>query len=142
VAENVGARPQSKPLADILLEIKEEFISFVETRIRMFHAEFGETVQSVKGWFPLAMVATIFFGTAYLLLVSALVILVSRAFSNSPFQWLLAFLIVGVLWAIVGGIFAGLARNEFRSRGTFPKKTMEVLQADGLWLKDEMRRPV
>jgi uncharacterized membrane protein YqjE len=142
VAENVNARAESRPLADILLEIKEEFISFVETRIRMFHTEYEETVQSVKGWFPLAMVAAIFFGTAYLLLVSALVILVSRAFTNSPFQWFLAFLIVGVLWAIVGGVFAVLARNEFRTRGTFPKKTMEVLKADGLWLKNEMRNPV
>jgi hypothetical protein len=103
----------------------------------MFRAEFDETKKSCQRSLPLAAGAAIFLGTAYLLFVAGLVFLVSMAFLNSPFRWFLAFLIVGVLWAIAGAIFASLARNQFRSRGRFPK-TVELLKADGLWWGDDL----
>jgi uncharacterized membrane protein YqjE len=142
VPETVSAHAHGRPLADILLEIKDELLSSAETRIRLFHSEFEEMAQSLKRWLPLAITAAVLLGTAYLLGTAAIVSLVSFAFLNSPFRWPLAFLIVGVLWLVGGLVAARLARREFRSRGTFPKKSLGVLKEDGLWLKEEARHPV
>ena len=140
--ETADSQTHNRPLGDILLEMKRQFIDLVATRIRIFRAEFDETKQSLKGSVPLLMGAAVFLGTAYLLLVGAVVFLLSVVFIQSSFRWFFAFLIVGVVWAIVGAVFAGLARNQLRTRGTFPRKTMEVLKADGLWLRDEVKNPL
>ena len=128
-----------RPLADLLLEIKDDLLHFVDTRIRMFHAEFEGTARSLKRWIPLAITAFVLLGTAYLVGIAGLVALVSFAFAHSPYRWPFAFLTVGALGLIAGLIVAGVARNKFRSRGTFPKKTIEVLREDGLWLQDEVK---
>jgi uncharacterized membrane protein YqjE len=136
VAEIGTARVPGRPLGDILREIKDELLEFVETRLRLLHSEFEETLQSVRTSLPLVAAAIILLGTAYLLLVAALVGLVSLAFVNSPSRWPLSFLIVGSLWLIAGLVTALLARNSFRDRVSFPKKTIEVLKADGLWIHE------
>ena len=136
MAEIGTARVPGRPLGDILREIKDELLEFVETRLRLLHSEFEETLQSVRTSLPLVAAAIILLGTAYLLLVAALVGLVSFAFVNSPSRWPLSFLIVGSLWLIAGLVTALLARNSFRDRVSFPKKTIEVLKADGLWIHE------
>ena len=50
-----------------------------------------------------------------------------------------ALLIVGVSWLIGGAMMAFLARNKFRQHGLFPKKTVQVLKADKVWLEQEAR---
>lgn len=134
------AETHSKPLVDMLLEIRNELASFVRTRVRLFQREFAEAMQSFKSGALLVVMAVVLLGTAYLLLTAALVGLVSFAFLNSPFRWPLAFAMVGGLWLMGGLIAGGLARNAFRSHGTFPDKTVAILKADGLWLKDEVKR--
>ena len=136
MAEIGTARVPGRPLGDILREIKDELLEFVETRLRLLHSEFEETLQSARTSLPLVAAAIILLGTAYLLLVAALVGLVSFAFVNSPSRWPLSFLIVGSLWLIAGLVTALLARNSFRDRVSFPKKTIEVLKADGLWIHE------
>jgi uncharacterized integral membrane protein len=139
VPETVSAHARSRPLADILIEIKDEILDFAETRIRLFHSEYRATLQSLKGWFPLAITAVGLLATAYVLVMAAIVSLVSFAFLNSPFRWPLAFLMVAGLWLAGGLVAAGLARSEFRRRGSFPEKSLAVLKKDGLWLKEEAR---
>ena len=133
-------RPPQKSVADILFEIKDELLAFFETRVRLLRAEFEETARGLKAGIPLVIAAAALLGTAYLLLTAALVILASFAFVNSPFRWLFAFAIIGVLWAVAGIVCIALARNAFARRGTFPRKTLEVLQADGLWHNSEEKR--
>lgn len=137
MAERGGTHLPGRPLGDILLEIKDELLEFLETRLRLLHSEFEEILQSVRSSLPLVVATIILLGTAYLLLVAALVGLVSFAFVNSPSRWPLSLLIVGSLWLIAGVVTAALARNSFRDRVSFPKKTIEVLKADGLWIHDE-----
>jgi uncharacterized membrane protein YqjE len=131
---------RSKPLAEILLDIKHELLSFAETRVRLFHSEFKETAESMKRWVPLAATAAILLGTAYLLLTAAVVSLVSFLFVNNQFRWPIAFSIVGGVEVLGGVIAIARARNALRKRGTFPMKTVEILKADSMWLKDEVKR--
>jgi uncharacterized membrane protein YqjE len=131
---------RSKPLAEILLDIKRELISFVETRVTLFQSEFQETAESMKGWVPLAATAGVLLSTAYLLMTAAIVGLVSLLFVSNQFRWPIALSSVGAVEILGGVVAVAKARNAFRKRGTFPAKTIEILKTDSIWLKDEVKR--
>jgi uncharacterized membrane protein YqjE len=65
--------------------------------------------------------------------------LVAVAFWNNPYRWFFAFLIVSVVLAITGALTAWMALRGLRAHGLFPKKTVEVLKADKIWLQNEAR---
>ena len=134
---NSYAESQGPTLAGVVAEIKDETKEFVQTRVQMFKAELREKVATWKSGALLAGVGVVLLGTAYLLLTLALVGLVAVAFWGSPYAWFLAFLIVGAFWGIIGGILAFLAVREFRRQGIAPKKTLEVLREDKMWLQSE-----
>ena len=131
-----------RSLAAIVAEIKDEIKDFVQTRVEMFRSEMRETLNAWKTAVPLAAIAVLFLATAYLMLTLAVVGLVAVAFWDNPYRWFLAFLAVGVLWTIGGGILGWLALREFQSKGLFPRKTIEVLKADKIWIQSEAGDPV
>jgi uncharacterized membrane protein YqjE len=131
-----------RSLAAIVAEIKDEIKDFVQTRVEMFRSEMRETLNAWKTAVPLAAIAVLFLATAYLMLTLAVVGLVAVAFWDNPYRWFLAFLVVGVLWTIGGGILGWLALREFQSKGLFPRKTIEVLKADKIWIQSEAGDPV
>jgi Putative Actinobacterial Holin-X, holin superfamily III len=64
------------------------------------------------------------------------------AFSGNPYGWFYSFLIVGFVWFAIGGMAAFFAINRFRAHGFFPKRTVEVLKADKVWIQNELRGSV
>jgi len=131
-----------RSLASVVAELKDEMKEFVETRVQLARSEMRESMTAVRRGVPLAVGALVLAGTGYLLLTLAIVGLVAVAFWGSPYAWFLSFLIVGVLWLLFGGVVAYLAYNEFRSHGTFLKKTKSVLQQDKLWIQSEVRSEI
>lgn len=131
-----------KSLAAIVAEMKEELKQFVETRIAMLKSEFHDKVAHWKLAAPLAGVALVLLSTAYLLITLSLVALASVFIGDTPYRWFFAFLGVGVLWAILGGICAYFAMREFELYRLIPQKTLDVLKGDKLWLQQEARRQV
>ena len=126
-----------RSLRNLLLEIKEEVQSFVDTRVRIIKAELQETLGAMKFALPMGALALGFFVIAALLFTAAAVVLVASAFAGNPYAWFFGFIIIGSLWAIFGGIAAYFAFTQFRNR--FPKRTIEVLKADKVWLQTEVR---
>lgn len=128
-----------RTLAGVVAELKDELKEFISTRIQMLKSELRDKISSLKVAAPLGIIALVLLGTAYLLFTLMLVALVAVAFEGNPYQWFLSFLIVGVLWSIVGGMCALFAWREFRQQGLAPKKTMKVLKEDQVWLQTEAR---
>lgn len=126
-----------RSLKNLLLEIKEEVQSFVDTRVRIIKAELQETLGAMKFALPMGALALGFFVIATFLFTAAAVVLVASAFAGSPYAWFFGFIIIGCLWAIFGGTAAYFAVIQFRDR--FPKRTIEVLKADKVWLQTEAR---
>jgi uncharacterized membrane protein YqjE len=124
-------------LRDLVREILDELKDFANTRFQVMKFELQETLASVKVAVPLIAVALVLMFTAILVFTAAAVTLVARAFAGSPWAWFLALVIVAVLWMGLGAIAAFFAYNEFRSKGRFPKRTVEVLKADREWLQSE-----
>jgi VIT1/CCC1 family predicted Fe2+/Mn2+ transporter len=127
----------NRGLRELVREVLTELKEFANTRFEVMKSELQETISSLRVAAPLALVTLLFFFAAFLVFTGAAVTLVAHAFAGSPWAWFLAFIIIGVLWAVLGGIAAFFAYNEIRGKGRFPKRTVEVLKADKAWLQTE-----
>lgn len=133
------SNPTTRSLAAIVADMKSELKEFVDTRVAIFKTELREKVAHWKIAAPLAAVGVVLLGTSYLLITLALVALAAWLIGNTPYRWFLAFALVGVLWAVVGGLALYLAKRHFARHRLMPQKTIEVLKEDKVWLQREAR---
>lgn len=127
-----------RSLAAIVAEMKEELNEFVQTRIEMLKQELHEKTARLKIAAPLAAIGLVLLATAYLLITLALAAAVAAFFANSPYRWFFGFLIVGILWALLGGVAAYFAKRELELNTLAPRRTIEVLKGDKIWLQKEV----
>ena len=137
MSETVRVHAQERSLASIISEMKEEGKQFIQTRLAIFSTELRERADRLKAAAPLGAVAALIGATSLLLLSMALVSLIAVAFDSSPYRWFYGFLIVGITWAIAAGIAGFFAYREINLAELPPKRTIEVLKADKLWLESE-----
>jgi uncharacterized membrane protein YqjE len=131
-----------RSLGEIVAEMKAEVKEFVQTRFEMFKTEVQEKIKSLKIAAPLAGLGALLLGTAYLLFTMALVGLAVAFFRNSPYRWFFAFVIVAVLWTLLGAVAAYFAKREFELNSLAPKRTIEVLKGDKLWIQSEAKNQI
>ena len=131
-----------RSFAGVIHEVKDELIDFLQTRVTMLKAELGEKMRTFKIAFPMIATAVVFLATAFLLLTLSLVGLISVAFYGDPFRWFFALLIVGVLYSIIGGMAVVFGLRDLRAQGILPRKTIQVLKEDKVWLRQEARTQV
>lgn len=136
--ENTEAH-DARGVADVLHEMKEEAQQFVQTRFQLLKSELQEKLPNLKVASMLGVVGALLLYTSYLLLTLALVALVGVLFNGSEYRWVFAFLSVGVLWLILGGLSLFIASREFAVKGLLPKRTIAVLKGDKIWLEREAK---
>jgi len=131
-----------RTLAAIVSEMKQELRDFAETRIQLFTREVKEKLGRLKVAAPLAAVAIILLGTAYLLITSAVVALIAIAFGGAAYRWVFAFGIVAIVWAALGAIALYIAKSELELKRLLPQKTIQVLKEDKTWMQREVRNQI
>lgn len=132
----------SRRVAEVLQEMKQELQSFVETRWAMLKAEVQEIWKTLKGAIPIVIAAAVLLGTAYLLLTIALVGMVAGFLPQNPYRWCIAFFAVGLLWGILGGTTAYIAWRKFKTKEMVPRRTLEVLHGDKVWIQSEVKNRI
>lgn len=131
-----------RSFAGVVNEVKDELKEFLQTRITMLKAELGEKMRTIKTALPMVITAVLFLWVAFILFTLCLVGLVSVAFYGDPFRWFFSFIIVAVLYSIIGGMAAVFGLKELRAQGIMPKKTIKVLKEDQVWLQHEARTQI
>ena len=131
-----------RSVADILTDMKGELSEFVQTRITMFRTELREKWNAAKVAIPLAGLAALSLLMAFLLFSGALVGLVLAAFPHSLYRWFFACAIVAIFWTVLGGVAAYFAKREFEMASMVPKRTLEVLKGDKLWIQAEVKNRI
>ena len=129
-----------RTLAEVVAEMKEEIKDFAQTRIRLFKAETQQKLALLKIVALLAAVAVVMLATAYLLLTVGLAALIAAILANNPYRWVFGFFGVALLWAVVGGVAAYFAKREFALKGIMPRRTLEVLKGDKIWIQREAKK--
>lgn len=129
-----------RSLAEVIREIKDEVKEFMQTRVSMFVAEMREKIDNSKSGAICAGVALVLGWAGFLMLSVALAALVAVAFWGSPYAWFFGFLIVGVLWTMLAAMLAIAAVRQFRDLA--PKRTIQVLKEDKIWLQREAQNQI
>lgn len=129
----------TKTIAEVIDDLRNELIEFVSTRFEMLEAEFDEKIRSFKMAAPTLAIGLVLLGSAWLLLTGFLVTIIAQAFAPHPWNFTLAFLLVAVLYAIVGGAATFLAWRQLKDKGVKPERTIRVLKQDRMWLQTEAK---
>ena len=128
-----------KSLGVVLSETKEEMKEFIETRLQILRAEINEKIKTWKYSLPLLLLAAGLLLIGWITLTFSLVALIRVFFLPNPFAWLWAGLIVAGLYLVAGLAVGWFAYSELLSVGVAPKRTMQVLKQDQVWIQNEAR---
>jgi uncharacterized membrane protein YqjE len=142
VNTEAGHLHNGRTVGSILSDTKDELKEFLETRITMLRTELGEKMAMLKSAAPLAIVGILFLVTAYMLFTLGLVGAIVAFLPENPYRWCIAFFAIAVLWGLIGGICTYMAVREFQVKELLPKRTMQVLKEDKVWLQSEVRSRV
>lgn len=131
------ANGYTKPITEVIEELKEELKEFVTTRLAMLRSELNDKLQSFKMAAPVLTIGIALLCTAWLLFTGFLVCIIAQAFAPNPWDYALSFILVTVLYAILGGLSAYLAWQQLKQKGIKPERTIRVLQQDRIWIQAE-----
>ncbi|MGE0406654.1 MAG: phage holin family protein, partial [Candidatus Korobacteraceae bacterium] len=102
-------------------------------------SELRDKASAWKNNLPLIAAGILLLATAWLLFTGMLVAAVFVAFVGNPYAWAIALAIVALAYSILGGIAVLFAYRGLSETGLFPRRTMEVLQQDREWIRQEAR---
>jgi uncharacterized membrane protein YqjE len=122
-----------KSIGVAVRELKEDVTGFLRTRMQMLTTEMNEKLTAVKVALPSIAVAAIFGLVGFLVLTGALVYIIAFAIGVG---WSL--LCVGLVYVIIAAAAGWTAWSEL-SQGMAPKRTLEVLKQDQVWLQQEAK---
>ena len=124
------AQPE-KSLGQLLGELTGELTDLVRKELQLAQVEIKEEVrQAGKGGGLLGGAGVAGF-LALILLSFALAWGLAELMPEG-----FAFLIVGLLWAIVAAVLASRGRKELKEVQPVPRQTMETLKEDAQWARD------
>lgn len=128
-----------KSFGTVLTETKEEMKEFIETRLQLLRSEITEKIRIWKYSVPLLLLAAGLLLIGWLTLTFAIIAVLRAVFLPSPYAWVWASLIVTGLYLIAGVTVGWFAYTELMAVGVAPKRTLQVLKQDQVWMKNEAR---
>lgn len=128
----------SKPLQQVLYEIKDELRDFISTRVELLRAELVDKWDSWKAALPMMAAGLTLLGMAFLVFTFGLVA-VAAALIGGEYAWALGAGAVMVLYGLIGGVLAWMGSKQLKAEGVVPDRTLQVLKEDQLWIKNEAR---
>jgi uncharacterized membrane protein YqjE len=137
--EQMHSASKTRTWAEVTADIKEDIKNFTQIRVQLFKTEFGQKLALLKVAAILTGVAVVLLLTAYLFLAIGLASLIAAVFLEHPYRWVYGFFGVAFLWGLMGGIAAYFAKREFALNGIVPRRTLEVLKGDKIWLQGEAK---
>jgi uncharacterized membrane protein YqjE len=131
---------RERSLAEVISQLKLELKEFINTRLEMLKAELGDKMSALKVAIPFAVIGLLLAWVGFLSITAFFVIVIAMAFGGTlgGFAW--AAVIVGLVYLIIGGISAGFAAQQLKSKGLAPNRTLRVLKQDQVWIQTETKK--
>jgi uncharacterized membrane protein YqjE len=136
------AATETRGVVDLLNGMKEETKQFVRTRVDLLKSELQTKLPTLKTAAMLSVAGILFLATAYFLLTGALVALIAVLLQNNDYRWVFAFLAVAILWSALAALALYFAKRQFELKGVVPRRTIEVLKGDKIWMEKEARSQI
>ncbi|HEV2963632.1 MAG TPA: phage holin family protein [Candidatus Angelobacter sp.] len=128
-----------KSIGAVLAETTAELKDFFDTRVQLLHSELREKARALKQSAPWLLIAAALLFAAWITLTFALVALIQTWFQPSAYSWMWAAVIVACIYLAAGIAIGWSGYTEIRTVGVAPKRTLEVLKQDQVWIQNEAR---
>src|SRR5690606_1813173 len=125
---------QESALRPLLNQLAQDSAALVKQEITLAKAEVRASVKQTAAGATRVAAGAAIGGVAGLVLTAFLVLLLGDLLGN---YWLAA-LIVGVVFAAIGGLLAMAGVRRIRQMSVAPEQTMETLREDAAWAKQEV----
>ena len=149
-----AAAPATQQQADIdslpalFGRLGDDVMKFVDTKLSLVKVELKEDASVYARNGALMAVGGIIAAIGFALVNIAVACFVSLLFASdepgavlqryTPTSYGLGFLITGVIYLVVGGVIAYVAKNRLAAYDPAPTTSLEELRKDKQWLKKEM----
>lgn len=139
---NTAATPASTPgaepsLGELLKELAQESSTLLKQEFALAKTEMRQNVRAVGKDAAMLAIGGSVLAVAALVLTAALVALLGDVLGDE--YWLGA-LIVGVLYAIIGGVMLSKAKNNLQQEDLKPTATIQTLKEDKRWAQNEVQQ--
>lgn len=134
VTAEPAQRQEDAALRPLLNQLTQDSAALVKQEINLAKAELSTSVKQTAAGATRVAAGAAIGGVAGLVLTAFLVLLLGDLLGN---YWLAA-LIVGVVFAAVGGLLAMAGLKRFREMKVAPERTIETLREDAAWAKQEV----
>jgi hypothetical protein len=131
-----------KTIAEVVADLKKELQEFVGTRLAMLRTEMGTKLQVIKLAVPTLVIGLVLLWTAWLAFTGFLVCIIAQAFWGNSWAFVISFIIIAILYGVIGGILALLAWKSVNESGVKPERTIRMLEQDRIWLQTEAKTQV
>ena len=135
---NVHYTDQNRGVAELLANFKDELKDFVSTRIQMLRAEMSDKTKAWKAAIPTIAIGLVMLIVSFFLFTGLLVTVIAQAIHNN-WAYPIAFAVVFVLYALIGGACAAYGVRTLKANNIAPERTLRVLKQDQVWLQTEAR---
>jgi Flp pilus assembly protein TadB len=122
-----------KTVGELFSDLSRELSTLVRKEVQLAQAELSKKVGTIAKSAGMIVAAVIFIMLALQALVACAVLALAQVFV----PWLAA-LIVGGALILVAGVLAMLALRKIKKEGVAPKETIETIQEDVRWAKQQM----
>jgi uncharacterized membrane protein YqjE len=137
---------QAEPQADLenlptlFSRLGDDVMSLVDAKLGLIKVELKEDVAVYTRGAALIAVGAILATVGFVLANVALAFLVSQLFSfeDPRANYAAGFVLTGVLYLVVGGLVALLAKKRMAAHDPTPRRTLEEIRKDKQWLKNEI----
>lgn len=141
------ARSPEKPtdmenLPSLFGRLGDDVTKLLDTKLSLLKVEIKEDVNAYVRGGVLIAVGGLVAAIGFALLNIALAFFVSTLFANTglsqPAKYALGFVITGAVYLAVGVILIVVMKKRLAAQGIVPERTVEELQKDKEWLKEEL----
>ncbi|CAN5782654.1 phage holin family protein [soil metagenome] len=140
-ATTTTARPVSgiesePPLGELFKQLAQDSATLIKQEMRLARAEMQDSIRTItRGAMMLAIGGGLLL-IGLLALTAFLIVLLGQALLN---YWLGA-LIVGLVYAVIGGILVMSGKNRLQEADLKPERTIQSLQEDKRWAQAEAQQ--
>lgn len=140
------ARSPEKPadmetLPSLFGRLGDDVTKLLDTKLSLLKVEIKEDVGAYVRGGVLIAAGGVVAAIGFALLNIAIAFFVSTLFANTglsqPARYALGFVITGAVYLIVGVVLVVVMKNRLAAQGIVPERTVEELQKDKEWLKEE-----
>ncbi len=128
--------PAAEPsLGELFKQLTQDSATLIRQEVALAKAELRENMKGVGTSLAMIAVGGMLALVGLLALTAFLVILLGDLLAN---YWLAA-LIVGLLFAVIGGVLISIHVNRLRQIDLKPEQTIQTLQEDKRWIQSEIQ---